>query len=93
MSPGRSSQQSPAQNPAKLQKQNQEMKKMIKTAILKLSVLNKNLGDAKDELGSDVDNENLNTSIAQVNALVESLRTGLESNLNWLTFKTSKDNN
>jgi len=68
------------------------MKKMIKTAILKLSVLNKNLGDAKDELG-DVDNENLNTSIAQVNALVESLRTGLESNLNWLTFKTSKDNN
>ena len=54
---------------------------MIKTAILKLSVLNKNLGDAKDELG-DVDNENLNTSIAQVNALVESLRTGLESNLN-----------
>lgn len=90
MSPGRSSQQSPAQNPAKLQKQNQEMKKMIKTAILKLSVLNKNLGDAKDELGSDVDNENLNTSIAQVNALVESLRTGLESNLNW-PFKT-KDN-
>ena len=65
------------------------MKKMIKTAILKLSVLYKNLGDAKDEL-VDVDNENLNTSIAQVNALVESLRTGLESNLNW-PFKTPKD--
>lgn len=69
------------------------MKKMIKTAILKLSVLNKNLGDAKDEL-VDVDNENLNTSIAQVNALVESLRTGLESNLNWLLKqKITKINN
>ncbi len=52
---------------------------MIKTAILKLAVLNKNLGEAKNEIQED--NENLNTSIAQVNALVESLRSGLEKNL------------
>ena len=54
---------------------------MIKMTIFKLGVLQNNLNLTKGSLGDDSKNEHLETSIAQVNALLESLRSGLESNL------------
>ena len=66
---------------SKLLAQNQELKTMMKMTIFKLGVLENNLNLTKGSLG-DGKNDNLETSIAQVNALLESLRSGLESNQN-----------
>lgn len=54
---------------------------MIKMTIFKLGVLQNNLNLTKGSLGEETKNENLEISIAQVNALLESLRSGLELNL------------
>lgn len=54
---------------------------MIKMTIFKLKVLKDNLALTKISLGEGVENKDLETSIAQVNALEESLRSGFESNL------------
>jgi hypothetical protein len=51
----------------------------LKTTILKLGVLSNNLSRAKSELG---ENENLNTSLAQLHALIDNLNHGLESQHN-----------
>ena len=55
------------------------------TSVVKLGVLQNNLTAVK---GESVENETLNTSIAQVTALIESLRSGLEQNLNWVIYKS-----
>ena len=54
----------------------------MKTTLLKLGVLQNNLTTVKTEINQE--NENLDTSMAQVNAMIESLRSGLEKNLDWL---------
>ena len=52
---------------------------MLKATILKLGVLSNNLSRAKSELS---ENENLNTSLAQVHALIDNLNLGLETQNN-----------
>ena len=52
----------------------------MKTTLLKLGVLQNNLTTVKTEINQE--NETLDTSMAQVNAMIESLRSGLEKNLN-----------
>ena len=54
----------------------------MKTTLLKLGVLQNNLTTVKTEINQE--NEHLDTSMAQVNAMIESLRSGLEKNLDWL---------
>ena len=54
----------------------------MKTTLLKLGVLQNNLTTVKTEINQE--NQNLDTSMAQVNAMIESLRSGLEKNLDWL---------
>ena len=58
----------------------------MKTTLLKLGVLQNNLTTVKTEINQE--NEALDTSMAQVNAMIESLRSGLEKNLNWLSTES-----
>ena len=58
----------------------------MKTTLLKLGVLQNNLTTVKTEINQE--NETLDTSMAQVNAMIESLRSGLEKNLNWLSTES-----
>ena len=55
---------------------------LVKQSIMKLMVLQDNLGKTKGSLSSqDQENEHLKTSTAQVGALIESMRSGLEKSL------------